>query len=64
MHIRNAFRKVNVNRVTGNLKTNLQRVRIKVKQCKPPEEGAFRVTDMIRATVILYSIDQLQDAYL
>ena len=34
-----------------------------MKAIKQAEEGPFKVTDMIRATVILYSINELQDVY-
>ena len=50
-------------RVTGNLNTNLARIKDKIEEYFPHSEGAFKVRDMIRARVILNSSDSLVEAY-
>ena len=61
MKVRNTFKKFKLNRVTGNLKTNLARIAQKIED--GGNKGIFKVTDMIRATVICETVDQMDEAY-
>ena len=64
MAIRSQLRKLKLNKIYGNMKTNIARVAQHLRTSQyPPEEAHFRITDMIRATVVLDYVDQLEDAY-
>ena len=39
-------------KVEGGLKQNLRRISQKIQENKNEKEGPFRVTDMVRATIV------------
>ena len=63
MMIRNTFRNKNlkINRVSGNLKVNIARIGQKIedgdKEGRDLNKGIYKVTDMIRTTVICNTVD-------
>ena len=59
MALRNAFKSTDF-KVYGCLKTNLTRIAQKIQENGSP----FLITDMIRATVEVEQISDIQDAYL
>ena len=63
MVIRNVFKKAKINRLTANMKTNLRRIKQKIEDWnkdKHNEDGPYRITDMIRATIVLMSLDDFE----
>ena len=53
------FKKMDgVCKVTGNMKTNLVKIRRKIEDI-----GVYKVTDMVRATIVVNSLDLVQTAY-
>ena len=64
MVIRNAFKKFELTmRLTGNLKTNLMRIKNKIEyenKENNSEDGVMRVKDMIRAKIMIKSLNDFE----
>lgn len=55
--LKHSFRKDNF-RITGGLKTNMARIALKIQLNEFEKDGPLRITDMIRATIVIDTICQ------
>jgi len=60
--LKHVFRNMG-HRITGNLKSNMARIAQKIGENAMEKDGPFRITDMLRATVVCNEVADLEVAY-